>query len=663
MKKRYALFLLLLGTLLPLARHARADEAQTRAATVEVRAAALEGFEQDGTAFILSEGEGTIESAPYHAGWEFIAVGVTWAEPLAEESHPSLAVRVSPDGKRWGNWAPLSIEAEDRPDGAAVTSSDLLFVQGRYVQLRASLVNPARRPLRWEGLRLTMIDGRPGPTAAELAAQARPTAPGDAPPIISRAAWGADEGLRFDSNGNELWPREYYSMRAFFVHHTASAPTYPDPAAAVRSIYYYHAVTNGWGDIGYHYVVDQFGNVYQGRYGTEQGGLVVEGGHALGYNRNTMGISTIGDFTNTPPGSASVTALKSILTDRAAQYNIDPHASVWLDGVGDISPDRWFNDSILGHRDSHSPQRTTCPGTQLYALLPEIRTYVADHLADAPVVQLVAPLSDAYLDGLFTVQANASPDIVRIEYHLDGSLIAASDGPPWSVEVDSRSLPAGTFTLNAMGYTTGGRTAMDERQVTVVAAVSMLDPTRTALAAPHAMSGGPQRVYLPTIRWQFSQTCTPLVQNSTFDTTNTEWLMLLGDYAARYVADEASSPPRSLRVGMAPGDNVPAWSSARLPVTIPADAQSATLTLRYLPQATDVGGTGRHAIGILDADGTYVESALPMALYNFDSWQSLTYDLSHRIGETLYLYVGVENTGANPVSLYVDDIQLMTCQP
>ena len=59
----------------------------------------------------------------------------------------------------------------------------------------------------------------------------------------------------------------------------------------VRAIYYYHAVTLGWGDLGYHYLIDNQGNLYQGRYGTEVNGLVVKGAHALGYNKNTMGVS------------------------------------------------------------------------------------------------------------------------------------------------------------------------------------------------------------------------------------------------------------------------------------------------------------------------------------------------------------------------------------
>src|SRR5699024_10641377 len=119
--------------------------------------------------------------------------------------------------------------------------------------------------------------------------------------------------------------------------------------------------------------------IYQGRYGTEVNGLVVEGGHALGYNRNTMGVSLIGNFASSGPSTAAVDSLKMLLASRAAIYGINPFAPVWLDGFGYGNPDRTFDDSVLGHRDSHYPPRTSCPGDVLYNRLNEIRQYVADN--------------------------------------------------------------------------------------------------------------------------------------------------------------------------------------------------------------------------------------------------------------------------------------------
>src|SRR5215475_14945518 len=115
--------------------------------------------------------------------------------------------------------------------------------------------------------------------------------------LLSRAAWGADESLRLEPDGTEIWPPEYFSVQALTVHHTATANGDPDPAATVRAIYYYHAVSLGWGDIGYHLIVDEAGTVYEGRWsgsdmvpvfaatpGPDGRPLMVNGGHVLGYN-------------------------------------------------------------------------------------------------------------------------------------------------------------------------------------------------------------------------------------------------------------------------------------------------------------------------------------------------------------------------------------------
>ncbi|MGH2544821.1 MAG: N-acetylmuramoyl-L-alanine amidase, partial [Ardenticatenaceae bacterium] len=467
----------------PIVVHAQQDSPSTLAATFEVRPQAVQGFELEDGIPHLGSLYGSFVSEVFEPGWEFIAVGVTWQRALPAGVTPLLEVRVGADGQAWSEWIALPRGEDDAPDGVGATFTHLLFVQGRQVQLRAALANLTGQMVAWEGLRLTVIDGRPGPTAQELRAQMGPSSPEDGPTIISRQQWGADESLRFDSYGNEIWPREYYSMRAFFVHHTASAPSEPDPAAAVRSIYYYHAVTNGWGDMGYHYVIDQYSNIYHGRYGAEENGLVVEGGHALGYNRNTMGISVIGNFVSAPPGGASVQALKDLLTHRAVRYTINPLASVLLDGVGDISPDRWFDDSILGHRDSHNPPRTTCPGDALYALLPEIRGYVYDLVTEPPVVSLASPPDHSLLDGMFSVRADTTDNVVRVEYFLDGSLIAASNAPPWSAQVDSRSLPAGGYILRAEGRTAYGTIAGDEHTVTIAVATpggESMSPLRQA---------------------------------------------------------------------------------------------------------------------------------------------------------------------------------------
>src|SRR5439155_21711364 len=125
------------------------------------------------------------------------------------------------------------------------------------------------------------------------------------PAVIPRSGWGADESLRFDSSGKEIWPPTFWPIQKLIVHHTATQNNDPNPAATIRSIYYYHAVTQGWGDIGYNFLIDEAGNVYEGRHsrdyafgesptGEDLNGNGVTGAHAQGDNSGTVEIALLG---------------------------------------------------------------------------------------------------------------------------------------------------------------------------------------------------------------------------------------------------------------------------------------------------------------------------------------------------------------------------------
>jgi putative cell wall-binding protein len=206
--------------------------------------------------------------------------------------------------------------------------------------------------------------------------------------VITRSGWGADESLRFDSNGEELWTREYFPIQKLVVHHTAGANHDSNPAATVRAIYYYHAVTQGWGDIGYHYLIDDAGRVYEGRYsrdyptGTmptadDAQGLGVVAGHARGYNAGSLGFSVLGTYTSIAPTAAAQQSLVRMLAWGAAKHGLDPRASSWY--FNPISGASLYTANIAGHRDYNS---TACPGGVFYALMPSIRNRVAAELVE-----------------------------------------------------------------------------------------------------------------------------------------------------------------------------------------------------------------------------------------------------------------------------------------
>ena len=178
--------------------------------------------------------------------------------------------------------------------------------------------------------------------------------------IIPRAGWGANEDFRHEGQDprNPIgWPPRYSEIERVVVHHTATEFGWEDPAAVVRSIYQYHAVVLDWNDIGYNFLIDGFGNVYEGRYG----GPGVIGGHAMEYNTGSIGVALIGSFDEAWAPEAALDALVRLLQVRAP--DVDPTiAADWLDW-GDVP-------NICGHGDVMD---TLCPGADLHAVLPTVR--------------------------------------------------------------------------------------------------------------------------------------------------------------------------------------------------------------------------------------------------------------------------------------------------
>jgi hypothetical protein len=192
--------------------------------------------------------------------------------------------------------------------------------------------------------------------------------------LVLRAGWGADESLRFDAAGAERWPRAETIVRRIVLHHTLSPNGEPDALARVRAIYAFHAVARGWGDMGYHLLIDAAGTVYEGRAGSARafdGGPVAVGAHVRGHNGGALGIGLIGTFTDRPPAPRMRVALVSVLRRLSAALGIDPLGTVEEGTVP----------AICAHRDL-AP--TSCPGDACYTALAGLRRAVAAELR-APV--------------------------------------------------------------------------------------------------------------------------------------------------------------------------------------------------------------------------------------------------------------------------------------
>ena len=286
-----------------------------------------------------------------------------------EKPGATLEVSFSADGATWS--APVTV-GEDGDNGRPGKDNRRygpLLMTGPAEWIRYRSHNAAGRPAALRGLAWEYIDASNGAGSLETAQRRKRDrdrvrdasgAGAIAPPdIISRAEWGADESLRLVNGRWEIWPAEYADVRHLVIHHSDTA-NWEDPLVTIRSIYHYHAVTKGWGDIGYNYLVDYLGNVYEGRVGGE--GAV--GGHALGYNAGTCGICTMGRYSGEDPTPDLMDGLAGIAA--WAARNLDPAGQAAFGDIVSLP-------TIAAHRDVNP---TACPGERLYADLTWLRESV-----------------------------------------------------------------------------------------------------------------------------------------------------------------------------------------------------------------------------------------------------------------------------------------------
>ena len=193
------------------------------------------------------------------------------------------------------------------------------------------------------------------------------------PPVVSRAGWNADEKLRFDRKGREIWPPVFQTVQKLVVHHTAGANGEAGDAAkaTIRAIYYYHSVTQGWGDIGYNFMIDAAGAVYKGRHSHAPGSTVdtltgengqaqgVTAGHAFGYNSGTVGVAMLGTYSTVDAPAPTKATLKDFLVAKVSAHGLDP-ARIALYTNPTNGAQAMF-ENVPGHREVPD-NATDCPG-------------------------------------------------------------------------------------------------------------------------------------------------------------------------------------------------------------------------------------------------------------------------------------------------------------
>lgn len=286
-------------------------------------------------------------------------VGVTF--PSADEVLGRIRFAF-PDGSV-GDWLPLE-GMDSAPDGGTTPASELVAAPDGAVSYEVDAPKGARAT--------AFDDGRGSPRNYSLGSVGVAGLP-----VIPRAAWGAG-----DVTGNNWGIPQFHPAQAITIHHTAMQPG-PDRAASVRAIYNYHANTLGWGDVGYHLLIDPEGRIYQGRGGTVGGtpvfqvppvaGIappVVTAGHVGGYNNGNIGISLLGDFTWSPPTQAAVGATIDCVRALSGAVGLNPHA-----GINYRNPQGGATrpmPAVSGHRDWGG---TACPGNSFYPQMQFIRDH------------------------------------------------------------------------------------------------------------------------------------------------------------------------------------------------------------------------------------------------------------------------------------------------
>jgi hypothetical protein len=373
-----------------------------------------------------------------------------------------------------------------------------------------------------DAVTLTVLNAEDGPIASPLRAAAL-AAPSTKPLTYSREGWGANEALRFDGS-DEIWPRDYVPTKKIVVHHTATSNSYStveQAQADVRAIYTYHASSLGWGDIGYCWLVDKFGNSYEGRRGRDgpaydgPGGreLVSEdvvGAHALSHNHGSSGIAVLGTFESASLSTAALSRLRDILAWECSRHGINPQSSSDFLRAND-SWNRGLR-NICGHRDTLA---TSCPGSILYALLPSLRNDTAGRLADssAPTVAISsAPAQATQIDrdvsyawqgsgGSGALEYShyfegwALNDDVLVDYHSGSNDLREPLWEPWSSarQVSSTLYQPGHYTFHVRARDSQGRVSVYEDNRTLLADVTPIDPPPIPGSTPQGFVPGVTR--------------------------------------------------------------------------------------------------------------------------------------------------------------------------
>lgn len=329
-------------------------------------------------------------SKVYEADHEFQLLGLNWEQELPKSTIADVEIRFRETSGDWTDWQEIETD-QDGSESSSGVWTYMITENADAFQYRANLsTQDTSVTPKIANVEFDYVDGGRQSTFSKLSKLVFDKNSS----LVTRDEWGAndsyllaknfswydggdiEEELDEDEleedpdmeivrsvdeheNGEELlWTQEYpKKVKKIIVHHTATTSDLDDPEKAIRAIYYYHAMTRAWGDIGYNYIIDSDGNVYEGR----AGGDGVVAGHSNGYNTGSVGIAVLGDYEDSPMTGDAVQSLTDLIYEKADLFEID------IDGESEFRGEMLAN--LLGHRDVGA---TTCPGENIYSLLGDI---------------------------------------------------------------------------------------------------------------------------------------------------------------------------------------------------------------------------------------------------------------------------------------------------
>jgi len=188
------------------------------------------------------------------------------------------------------------------------------------------------------------------------------------PLILPRSTWDNSPDLNALLTWmpkNDRFPSDWQPVERIVIHHSDTPTSDSVPAIQrIQSIYRFHSVTRGWGDIGYNYIIDQQGNIYEGRYGGNgsRGAHVFRDSDYNNFNFGTIGIVMIGTYSSQDMSEQMYDSVSRLVGWLAAQNGLSP-TTVQISAIWDQRTNNFTGSftgyAVLGHKDIES---TACPG-------------------------------------------------------------------------------------------------------------------------------------------------------------------------------------------------------------------------------------------------------------------------------------------------------------